>query len=383
MKNCTYVKETDNSNFIVLYLFQFSFLTVIIPIIPISISAIILTFLLLVFYFLVKGKSTFYISKKVLIFALIPIVLLLVKGLTSPKSNVSSIVLDYMSYGCMSMYFGSRYCKTDNFLESCRKVSLFTFIMLCLLPVFNIDLFDGYMRYGYAMLPVVDVFLYQCIENKQKRIWYAVLYIVALLEMAIFGARGCLFSHALFVFLICFYVYSPQKRFLLKLSIGIISLILFLNLESVLIFLKNFFNNLGYRVYAIDKYIMQLEGGFESASSGRSTIWEMALDVIKEHPFWGGTIGNDINGLEYYHNFLLQIGAEFGVIILIICIVAIVIMVIKVLKTKDKSKRYVFCLLFSITFGRLMFSSSYWLRPELWLLIGMYLSGKFTNERSY
>ena len=265
------------------------------------------------------------------------------------------------------------------FLKASQKISAITFVTLCFLPIGNLDLFDGYMRYGYALLPVVDIFFFKVVEKKEKRIFNIILYSVALVEMFIFGARGCLFAHALFVFFICFSIYRPQSKLMIKTFIGGCGLIVFYNLEFILVYLKQAFNNMGYHVYAIDKYLLQLENGFEDASSGRDVLWNDALEVMSQHPFFGGDIsGRD----EYYHNFFLQLGAEFGWIVLILVGIAIIVMIAKIWKLKDKYKKYVFFLIFSIAFGRLLFSSSYWLRPELWLLIGMYFSNNFTRTRS-
>lgn len=379
-ENFYYSKKKDNSFLVALYLFQFSFLVVLNPVFPVSISTLLFSVLLILIYFFRQKTGAFMINKKIVFLSLSICIFLAMKSIQFPE-NSTEIFMTFVNFATiclLSLMFGNMKMDCQSFLEESRKISLFSFFMLVFLPLINIDLFGGYMRFGYALLPIVDTLFYSLVELKKNRVRYIVFYCISLVEMTIFGARGALFSHLLFVFFVAFAVYKPQKRIGLKILLAISALGGVYNLEKILYFIKDLFNRMGYRVYSIDKYIMQLQGGFEYASSGRNALWEKGMKVIREHPICGGRLGG-AEGTEgvYYHNFFIQLGAEFGVPIVIIVMFILTYIILRMMLSSNKEGKYVFFMLFSIAFGRLLFSSSYWLRPELWLVVGMYCANTF------
>lgn len=374
-----------NSLFVALYLFQFSFLTALEPLVPVSVSSIIFSVVLLFLYFMKSRESVFRIPVNVLLFSLCVVILILVKGIRFPKYSDETFrtLYHFLTIGILSLYFSSRRIDCAVFLERCKSLSVITFFMLVFIPVIGLDKFGGYMRFGYALLPLANIFFYFLSETKEKSLPYLILYILTLFEMTVFGARGSLFAHLLFIVCVLFFLDGSRKKFLMKVTFIVAGFFIFFNLENILLHIKVLFNDAGYRVYAIDKYLAYLQRGFEYSSSGRDVLWNIGIDNIQKYPLFGGPVGV-IPGMEdtYYHNFFIQLGAEFGIPIMLFVISIMVFMFVKAILKYDEMSKGAFFFIFTIAMGRLMFSSSYWLRPEFWMVAGMWLSGTFTEKIS-
>ncbi len=377
-------ERNDDSLFVVMYLFQFSYLVIWIPVLSMSVSSMLSSMLILGAYALKRREHVFIFSPRVLVWCLLPISLIILKALQFPDGLgvVCNILFKYIAIGLLSIYFGSRDIDADSFWHWSTVFAFVSFFSLCFLPLVHLDRFEGYFRYGYAMLPIVNVFFKNCLENKRKRLLYFLFYGVSLLEMTVFGSRGALLSHGIFIAFIIFVIY--RKKVLLKVTLCLTAIGIACYLEEILIFIKSIMNGLGYRVYAIDKYLLQLRQGFSSASSGRTPLWNSGIQVIQHNPLFGGSFdSSEEYGFDYYHNLFIQIGADFGVIVLLVASAAIIYTVIKACRSFDKTSQYLFFLFFSMAFGRLLVSSSYWLRPEIWMLSGMFFSNAFGKKQSH
>ena len=80
-----------------------------------------------------------------------------------------------------------------------------------------------------------------------------------------------------------------------------------------------------------------------------------------------------MNGL-YPHNIFLQVASELGIIGLVALLMLLGLSAVRI--TLLNSDAFLFwAMLFSITYGRLLVSSTFWERPEFWLLTGAVLFG--------
>jgi uncharacterized membrane protein YecN with MAPEG domain len=83
-------------------------------------------------------------------------------------------------------------------------------------------------------------------------------------------------------------------------------------------------------------------------------------------------------GIEYYHNILLEILVGFGFVVFAGFILFVGRSFVKMARSGNGTLKWVYCILFVLCFGRLMFSSTFWQRPEFWLFIGFYIAnGKY------
>ena len=74
----------------------------------------------------------------------------------------------------------------------------------------------------------------------------------------------------------------------------------------------------------------------------------------------------------YPHNILLEIAVEFGILGILIFSIILVTIIIKLFRL-DLFSFFPYAALFSICFGRLMVSSTFWSRPEFWLIVSVFL----------
>ena len=382
--------KNANETLSALYFLQFSFLVFLSPLTSFNAIIAVSSAMLVAMFVLINIRHRLVIPNPAyLVLLLFPVLFIMVKTLCFPQDFDANlgVAIDFVTICAVSLTVGIFPFGTKEFLSKIESYAIPVFVSLMCLPFLGIAKFGGYMRFGYAMLPICNLFLVCLLvqDHKQKCI-KACLYLIALFEMVVFGARGALFCHLLFALLYFVFIATNRKYFILKCVLLMIGLILSFNLEPILLFLKTVLNSFGLKTYAINKYILQLNEGVFAASSGRRYLWDIGLNQIKQHPFWGGTLSfksiASNSSQSYYHNFFIQLAAEFGIPLALLAIGLIIKMFVKVCKYGDNDSKCVFFILFSISFGRLLFSSTYWARPELWLLLGMYCSDKFfSNEK--
>ena len=156
---------------------------------------------------------------------------------------------------------------------------------------------------------------------------------------------------------------------------------LYFNLEFVFNILESIASRFGIFSYSLFKFKRQLLYGFEDASSGRNELYSSAIEQIMQYPLFGGEIKTDV---LYFHNVFLQVGADFGIFAIGVIVVFLSYVVYLLgMKKSNKEEKLLLLILFSISFGRLMFSSSIWLRPEFWMLVFFVASIKYNKYFNY
>lgn len=263
-----------------------------------------------------------------------------------------------------------------SFMEYSVIMSRITFVVLAWVPF--VKSFYSYMRFGYGMLPVVvfayiDLFYFKRKNNTQldKNKKYIsifidiVLIIVGAIEVVLFGPRGATFALIL-LFVLDRFVLN-KENFVANALIIVSSALIVLNLGKILSLINEFLSDINMSSYAIMKYEKQLNNGIAAASSGRDKIYGWALDSIEQSPI----IGNPISVDEYVHNLFLQVFQDLGIVGFIF-IIGFTLYCIYMIGSKkfDKNDRLAILALFSLAYGRLMFSSVVWRRPEFWMLLG-------------
>ena len=86
--------------------------------------------------------------------------------------------------------------------------------------------------------------------------------------------------------------------------------------------------------------------------------------------------------VQFLKNYLVLFGEEVIESLQILASILVVIIISVFNNKTEYSTRVVFAIFFSISIGRLMFSSVLWERPEFWMLICLYLtSGLQSNNK--
>ena len=362
-------KEQVNSIIISLFIYQYS-LTIplmsrISPTIVIGISSSILICCLL-----------FY-NKRASVNTLVIYFLLLIAGLFALKTIVdlmaSPDLLIHFAFFVIpsSIMMMFRY-DSEKLLETCYKLAIINFVVLFSNPFLSSY---RYMRFGYGMI-LTPVFILQYIPRltgKKKIVSLAVMFI-SFAEVFLYGSRGCLI-----VFVLFFGLYSiliQRERIIRNISLIIAATALFLNIEKLIDLAYRISLLIGLGSYSIAKYRMQLANGWAYASSGRDRIYQDSIEKIRQHPIIGNvieTIGED----DYVHNLFLQVAKDFGIPIMLVMVVFLIVIILKIADKKfEYNNRVLLCCLFSVSVGRLLFSSTLYKRPEFWLMLFMFCSLK-------
>ena len=245
-----------------------------------------------------------------------------------------------------------------------------------------------YMRFGYGMIlsTVIGIEYAYCYWNQLtfiRRLAVLLLIAVSGLESLLFGSRGCIVVAVLCVLqLLLFFGEGPSIK---KLGILTIITIGCFNLTSITSYLEQLANRYGISSYLIRKLRMQLERGLVSASSGRFEIYTSTLDKILANPMVGHQIDNIGEAGDYAHNLFLQVWLDWGAFGLLVLLVAL-FLVIRTLMNKKipVADRLLLSTLTAASIGRLFFSSTYWLRPEFWMMLSLmlWLRHKYLNGQA-
>ena len=385
-------QEKRATRLFVLFLFQFGLLLPLTPILAHSILISAFT-VVLTMYALVYGL--FRISRSTIFLFCIPLFLLLVKlpfeySVIEEGSDVGlQFLVGFLTIGVAGILFGTVRCSVSYFFKVANKVAWINFLLIGFIPFTSLygesDLSINYMKYGYAILPIVLV-AYTNIIRGHTSIAEWGLFLCSLLSMIVFGARGAQLTFILF-FLVSF-LFLSRVRFIWKLLISVVILIGVFALPYLLTQLISILDQYGVSSYPIAKYKELLSGtDFIDTSSGRNFLYEYAYLRILEHPLLGNPFNScyvDTGGdYYYYHNVFLDLLVNYGTIVTGVLILLLLYVLWSIFTRGTLEEKHLIIILFIIPFGRLMVSSSFWLRPEFWLFLSYSINAFILQQRRY
>lgn len=289
----------------------------------------------------------------------------------------------------------------DEELYKDMQINCIIIILICIFAqikgVYADDLSNGnytlnYMSYGYTITAQVLILL-ECNKlNKDKlKLIINIISFIAIILSVIYGNRGILITY----FFYYLYNFTLRKKILTtdnikkKIILFFVLLLLLLNLKFILIMLNNFFDQLGIHSRNLTKL---LSNSFME-STNRNIIYKQAIELIEKNPFLVHGPGylktqmhnnsnihlNNANA----HNIILELFVEYGIIFGAIilkkignCLYYGWYIEKKFLNEKrlKMNKIGVALLIHAITM--LMFSSSLYECPELWIGIALVLVSK-------
>ena len=188
-----------NALLLSLYIFQFGFLQPIASILNSQIPIAIFT-LVLVFISLINNK--FRISKFLIYTFLLISIFFISNYFIYPKNGDISIhiYIEFILKSFSGIIIASFKCDY-NFLYKCfEKVSLINFISVGLYPFVGFLDSMNYMRFGYAILPSVMMFLLSFIKTNKFK--YLVLFFISIFLMVFYGNRGTVLPLSIFIIII-------------------------------------------------------------------------------------------------------------------------------------------------------------------------------------
>ncbi|WP_428909843.1 O-antigen ligase family protein [Niallia sp. Krafla_26] len=200
--------------------------------------------------------------------------------------------------------------------------------------------------------------------------------LVAVLVILALGARGAILCIAIFMVL---KMLSPQsklhyKKIFFYLTVMASTMLVLVNLENILVSLYDFLLKFGIN----SRSLMLFLNNEEIHLSGREPIYQYVLGEIANHPLRGVGIGGDrVGGLGYSHNFFLEIGANFGVMMGGILAMGLISLIVRSFFLKNKEKSNMVIIWLCLGFVHLMVSGSYLTEMKFWILLGLLINVHF------
>lgn len=231
--------------------------------------------------------------------------------------------------------------------------------------------------FGYQLLFFLIMFLYS--SFKHKKISDILITLAYFIMLFIGGSRGPIIFVVNFILLYWFLEFLNRNNFLKyknKLIVFfLIGSVLYYFRNNILVFISNQINMIGFSSRFIDKILL----GTISSDSGRSIIWEKAIEMIEKNPFGYGGMGTrhvitDLIFAGYPHSVILEILVDFGIffggIILAVFLINTLIMFFDKKRTEWRG---IFLIFLSSSFC-LFLSLTYWNNNTFWGTIGIVVS---------
>lgn len=121
--------------------------------------------------------------------------------------------------------------------------------------------------------------------------------------------------------------------------------------------------------------------------NGRDLLYEIAISLIKESPFYGNGIGSTMVAAKKLmrsrgsyvgsntHNGILEMGAEFGVVAMIVFIIVHLLVLVRIIKMDiSESEELLLLILFATGFLAVLIGGSYLTVTQYALFWGFYIS---------
>ncbi len=240
------------------------------------------------------------------------------------------------------------------------------------------------LNYGYDHLLVLATFT--CCGVKEKKKLYFVLAAISFVEILLGGSRGPLIGTAILLALL-FYRYRDRfskgtKIIVVSAAVLMLFLLLFFGLDTILSvigsILSRIFGNSSSRTLQ-----MLISGKSDDLldNSGRSRLYGMAFDMIKNGFFGYGAYGDryvigQVFWVGYTHNIFLEFLIDYGWLIGgTLCILTIADSLNILFRCKNESWWICFVIFF-IPATKLLLSGSYWYSESFWAAIAVCLMYK-------
>lgn len=280
-------------------------------------------------------------------------------------------------WGLMALsgdYIGKLWDEMKLYAFATLITSLLDFIFVRVIFASRYRSDSWYMSYAYFTLFANFLIYTNAKQNKQK--------ISMLLALASFGflfiggSRGSMFAVCLFLATQVLFSRDLSKKTVMFaaiiLAVGAVSLYGFNNLLNKL---SEFLTSIGIN----SRNLNALLENRVTSSEGRNKLADMAIAAIQKKLLFGyGLLGEmkALNGV-YSHNFFYAVVLDFGIVFggAISCF--LIKHIIRVVKQRDI---YEAALVSSICV-KLMFSSSYSIEPEFFLMLGLFTCAEKFNTR--
>lgn len=322
----------------------------------------------------------FQIKKYVVITLVISTLLFLINYFLFDNQEIVLLIFIEFLLKCFSLYMIASFQFSPTYLKKYFYFfSFINFLILSGVVLFGLIEDMEYMRFGYAMLPTTLISLYAMREN--KKLLNAFIGTSSFILILIFGSRGPILGMLIF-FLILLFIDKKLKIYhrILSIFLLIIGYVYLFTFDGLIKILNFIYYDLNLQTYSINKLRAMIIDGFAESSSGRDYLYNQFFNQIMNSPLFGSGIGISHRLWEVTpHNLFLQILLEFGFVGIVGFIVIALFMIYQlVLIRKAENELFLLlCIIFSVSFGRLLVSSDIWIRQELWLFISLTINAMY------
>lgn len=312
---------------------------------------------------------------------------------TLPTWNIWDSVFTLTS-GMFGFFFFRMEESSENLKRYLKYMAYVLFVWGCLRVVSSIQnggfsrisangnvLTDSYdMSVGYRFLFCAIVFFVQFwSEQAMKRWYFAMLSILSVALMMVFGSRTAVVSFVLFLILYVLF-FNDGRNKTRQLVVRVLFLLLFgggywvLTTESALLMLSSMLSKYGFN----SRMLNTLIAGSVVLDNGRNKLWTIVIEMIKQHPLLGNGVYADryVGGI-YCHQIVLELWLDFGIVLGTFFLLLLIKGSIEMLvKCRDKNWKLIFMVFFSMAAIRLNLSSSFWCDTNFWICIAIYVNYK-------
>lgn len=233
------------------------------------------------------------------------------------------------------------------------------------------------MMYSYGVVLLTCILIHDFAENKNRSNLYLAL--LGVLSALLSGTRGPLVCIAVCVFLSYINKISNKTSKLFF----VLVLVAFVFLGGVRIALNGAANILSSIGFGDMRLVQYQEEGVLMTDSGRGDISLILWDAIVDNGFLGGGIGYDreILGVRYAHNIALEFLCDFGLFFGSVLLIVTLLACIRFFNSKNHDMKSVGIVLVSTVFVKLMFSSSFLIVFDFFLMLGLYYNNKLSANK--
>lgn len=240
------------------------------------------------------------------------------------------------------------------------------------------------VSFGYNVLLYFLVFLYDAIQKKGKK--DIIASIVGFVMMLTYGSRGPAMCLAIFFILLVAVNFAEMKNLSKKYFVFVAIAILLGIVYYLYIPLSRLLVQMLSSANISSRLIEKIVDGSITADSGRSRIWDAAVQMIKDNPWGYGAMGSqhvisDYIYVGYPHSIVLELLIDFGVFAGIIILGILLWNACSILFRKGKEDWRSTFLPFFCTASGLFISLCYWSNKAFWICVGLGVSAALNFKK--
>lgn len=385
-----------NSRILAIYIYLYSFLQILTPIINEHIISYISYLITIIIFIKLIVKNKYNIDISFIYYILITGIYICINLLcVNYKSYVFTAGFVFIMQSIIPFFIiSSQNINFDIFIIYWKRICV---CMTIILPVYI--LLSKLKIIGYGSISTITnlnclIIIYEIYTRKGKNNLNLIILLLNLTISAIYGGRMSFIS--ILTTIVAMYIYNNGEKNLKRLtkivvcSICIVYIIL--NAYTILEYIDSILLKFNIHSRNIEKLLLQINVGLfdKSVVSGRDIIYDVAINGIKNSnglPLGLGFIREYTHGHYYFaHNIILDFIITFGFIMSIPIIMLILIRLIYIHKIKNRNKDikiiWDLILILGISYFTRSLSGAYFLADNVCIMFLSLVAYKFKPKSS-